>query len=167
MGRKSRGVGGMKLPDGERVVGMIAIRRDGAQVLTISQNGYGKRTDLDEYRSQTRNGKGILTQKTTPKTGGLVAIKSVLDDDQLMIATEAGIMIRMAVEDISVYSRNTQGVRILTLKANDAIADVARVVIEDNEEAALAAEAGTDALPPAPADADDAADKAPDGPPEA
>ena len=151
MGRKSRGVGGMKLPDGERVVGMIAIRRDGAQVLTISQNGYGKRTDLDEYRVQSRNGKGILTQKTTAKTGPLVAIKSVLPDDQLMVATEAGLMIRMAVQDISVYGRNTQGVRVLTLKANDAIADVARVVIEEDEAtgievAAIAPTPASDAL---------------------
>jgi DNA gyrase subunit A len=132
MGRKSRGVRGMNIPDGERVVGMIAVRRDGAQVLTISQNGYGKRTDLDEYRVQSRGGKGILTQKTTGKTGPLVAIKSVLESDQLMVATEAGTMIRMTVADISVYSRNTQGVRVLTLKANDAIADVARVVVEDD-----------------------------------
>ena len=137
MGRKSRGVGGMKLPDGERIVGMIAVRRDGAQVLTISQNGYGKRTELDEYRVQSRNGKGILTQKTTSKTGPLVAIKSVLDDDQLMIATEAGIMIRMAVGDISTLGRNTQGVRVLRLKENDAIADVARVVIEEDEETGI------------------------------
>jgi len=132
------------------VVGMIAVRRDGAQVLTISENGYGKRTDLDEYRQQTRGGKGILTQKTTSKTGGLVAIKSVLPDDQLMIATEAGIMIRMAVADISEYGRNTQGVRVINLKAHDAIADVARVVIEDDEDAAAdATEAGIAAVPPA------------------
>ncbi|WP_420454607.1 DNA gyrase subunit A [Rubrivirga sp.] len=150
MGRKSRGVKGMNLPDAERIVGMITVRRDGAQVLTISQNGYGKRTSLDEYRIQSRGGKGILTQKTTSKTGPLVALKSVLDDDQLMIATEGGIMIRMAVGDISEYGRNTQGVRILTLKANDAIADVARVVIEDDEDAAIeATEAGIDAVPPA------------------
>ena len=148
MGRKSRGVGGMRLPAGAHIVGMIAVRRDGAQVLTISQNGYGKRTDLDEYRVQSRNGKGILTQKTTAKTGPLVAIKSVLPDDQLMVATEAGIMIRMAVEDISVYSRNTQGVRVLTLKANDAIADVARVVIEEDEETGIA----VPAIDPTPSD---------------
>lgn len=150
MGRKSRGVRGMNIEDAEAVVGMIAIRRDGAQVLTISQNGFGKRTDLDEYRQQTRGGKGILTQKTTAKTGPLVAIKSVLEDDQLMIATEAGIMIRMAVRDISVYSRNTQGVRVINLKANDAIADVARVVIEDDEAAAAQlTESGAEAVPPA------------------
>ncbi len=161
MGRNSRGVGGMKLPDGEHIVGMIAVRRDGAQVLTISQNGYGKRTDLDEYRVQSRNGKGILTQKTTDKTGPLVAIKSVLHDDQLMIATEAGIMIRMAVQDISVYSRNTQGVRVLTLKSNDAIADVARVVIEEDEETGIA----VPAIDPTPSgealESDDAVTEAP------
>ncbi len=157
MGRKSRGVRGMNLPEGAHVIGMIAVRRDGAQVLTISQNGYGKRTDLDEYRIQTRGGKGILTQKTTSKTGPLVALKSVLDGDQLMIATEAGIMIRMAVGDISEYGRNTQGVRVLTLKANDAIADVARVVIEDDEAAAIeATEAGMEAVPPQAAPLDDA-----------
>ena len=155
MGRKSRGVGGMRLPTGERVVGMIAVRRDGAQVLTISQNGYGKRTDLDEYRVQSRNGKGILTQKTTGKTGPLVAIKSVLPDDQLMVATEAGIMIRMAVQDISVYSRNTQGVRVINLKANDAIADVARVVIEEDEATGIAVPA-IDPTPAAAALATDA-----------
>ena len=152
MGRKSRGVRGMKLPDGEHIVGMIAVRRDGAQVLTVSQNGYGKRTPverLDEegetisnytFRLQSRGGKGVLAQKTTSKTGPLVALKSVLDDDQLMIATEAGIMIRMAVSDISTYGRNTQGVRVLRLKDHDAIADVARVVIEDEEEAELTAD---------------------------
>ena len=150
MGRKSRGVRGMNIPDAERIVGMITVRRDGAQVLTISDGGYGKRTDLDEYRLQSRGGKGILTQKTTSKTGPLVALKSVLDDDQLMIATEAGIMIRMAVTDISEYGRNTQGVRVINLKANDAIADVARVVIEDDEDAAVeSTEEGLDAVPPA------------------
>ena len=158
MGRKSRGVRGMKLPDGEHVVGMITVRRDGAQVLAVSANGYGKRTDLDDYPLRNRGGQGVLAQKTTAKTGPLVAMKSVLPDDQLMIATEAGIMIRMAVADISEYGRNTQGVRVLTLKPNDAIADVARVVIEEDEAAAAeATEAGVEAVPPGAAPlADDA-----------
>ncbi|WP_425442615.1 DNA gyrase subunit A [Rubrivirga marina] len=166
MGRKSRGVRGMKLPDGEQIVGMIAVRRDGAQVLTISQNGFGKRTPVETlkeggedgetnsnytFRLQSRGGKGVLAQKTTAKTGPLVALKSVLDDDQLMIATEAGIMIRMAVSDISTYGRNTQGVRILRLKDHDAIADVARVVIEDEEDVAILATDG-DAVPTEAAD---------------
>jgi DNA gyrase subunit A len=132
MGRKSRGVRGIRLPEGQSVVGMLTLRRDGAQVLTISANGYGKRTDVDEYRVQGRGGQGILAMKTTPKTGELVALKSVLATDELMIATEAGLMIRMAVADISTYSRNTQGVRVINLKANDAIADVARMVAEED-----------------------------------
>jgi DNA gyrase subunit A len=132
MGRKSRGVRGIRLPEGQSVVGMLTLRRDGAQVLTISANGYGKRTDVDEYRVQGRGGQGILAMKTTPKTAELVALKSVLATDELMIATEAGLMIRMAVTDISTYSRNTQGVRVINLKANDAIADVARMVAEED-----------------------------------
>ena len=152
MGRKSRGVRGMKLSGSERVIGMIAVRRDGAQVLTLSQNGYGKRTDLEEYREQSRGGMGILTQKTTDKTGPLVALKSVLDDDGLMIATEAGLMIRVAVSGISTYSRNTQGVRIIKLRDDDAIADVARVVMddEDDEAAALPDPSSPDAARPTP-----------------
>jgi DNA gyrase subunit A len=136
MGRKSRGVRGMKLKPGESVIGMVVVERDGAQILTISANGYGKRTDLDEYRKQSRGGQGVLTQKATEKTGPLVALKSVHDEDQLMIATEAGIMIRMPVEGISTYGRNTQGVRVITLKDGDRIADVTRVIVEDEEAAA-------------------------------
>lgn len=132
MGRKTRGVRGMKLKDGEHVIGMIAVKRDGAQVLTISSNGYGKRTDLDEYRRQSRGGLGILTQKTTSKTGDLVSLKSVLEEDELMIATHSGTMIRLEVSDISTYGRNTQGVRIIKLKSDDEIADVTRVIIEDS-----------------------------------
>ena len=134
MGHNTRGVRGMKLKDGEHVIGMIAIERDGAQVLTISSNGFGKRTDLEEYRRQSRGGLGILTQKTTRKTGDLVSLKSVLEDDELMIATQAGTMIRMSVEDISTYGRNTQGVRVIKLNADDKIADVTRVIIEENGE---------------------------------
>jgi len=133
MGRKSRGVRGMKLRPGESVIGMVVIEREGAQILTISANGYGKRTDLDEYRKQSRGGLGILTLKTTPKTGPLVALKSVTDDDDLMISTEAGIMIRMPVRDIATYGRNAQGVRVINLKDGDAIADVTRVIVEDDE----------------------------------
>ncbi|WP_425442700.1 DNA gyrase subunit A [Rubricoccus marinus] len=133
MGRKSRGVRGMKLKDGETVVGMIAVRRDGAQVLTISANGYGKRTDLEEYRQQSRGGLGILAQKTTSKTGELVALKSVAEEDELMIGTEHGLLIRMAVSGISTYSRNAQGVRVINLRDGDKIADVARLVKEDED----------------------------------
>jgi len=91
---------------------------------------------------QSRGGLGIIALKTTPKTGDLVALKSVLDDDELMIATEAGLMIRMSVSGISTYGRNTQGVRVINLKGDDAIADVTRVIIEeDGEDAGAAPEA--------------------------
>ncbi len=131
MGRKTRGVRGMRLKKDESVIGMVAVRREGVHVLTISSNGYGKRTDLNEYRVQSRGGQGILTQKTTAKTGDLVALKSVVEDDELMIATEAGLMIRMSVGSISTYGRNTQGVRVINLKGDDAIADVTRMIVED------------------------------------
>jgi DNA gyrase subunit A len=134
MGRKSRGVRGMKLKPGESVVGMVVVERDGAQILTISANGYGKRTDLDAYRKQSRGGLGVLTLKTTDKTGPLVALKSVADDDDLMISTEAGIMIRTRVADIRQTGRHTQGVRVIALKDGDQIADVTRVIVEDEEE---------------------------------
>ena len=108
----------------------------------LDGDGIPSRCDLDDdgepisnytFRLQSRGGQGVIAHQTTSKTGALVALKSVLPDDQLMIATEAGIMIRMAVDAISEYGRNTQGVRVINLKNNDAIADVARGVIEDEE----------------------------------
>ncbi|MCH7638827.1 MAG: DNA gyrase subunit A [Bacteroidetes bacterium] len=157
MGRKTRGVRGMRLKTGEHVVGMIAVQRDGAKVLAISANGYGKRTPLETFkedgepisdrtfRVQSRGGLGIIVLKTTAKTGDLVSLKSVLDDDELMIATEAGLMIRMSVSSISTYGRNTQGVRVINLKDDDAIADVTRVIIEENGEDAEAPPEAEDA----------------------
>ncbi|WP_457651767.1 DNA gyrase subunit A [Rhodocaloribacter sp.] len=143
MGRNTRGVRGISLGAGEEVVGMVVIgREDDFDLLSISANGYGKRTPLDEYRLQTRGGKGIITLKTTAKTGPLVAIKGVRESDDLMISTQSGIMIRMHVSDISVYGRNTQGVRLINLKPGDAIADVTRVVTDEVEEKTLAEEGG-------------------------
>ena len=109
------------------------MRRDAAQVLTISANGYGKRTDLEEYRQQSRGGLGILAQKTTSKTGALVALKSVVGEDELMIGTEHGLLIRMPVAGISTYGRNAQGVRVIKLRDGDAIADVARLVTDGQD----------------------------------
>jgi DNA gyrase subunit A len=146
MGRNTRGVRGISLGAGEEVVGMVVIgREDDFDLLSISANGYGKRTSLDEYRVQTRGGKGIITLKTTAKTGPLVAIKGVRESDDLMISTQSGIMIRMHVSDISVYGRNTQGVRLINLKPGDAIADVTRVASEEVEEETLAEEGGPEA----------------------
>ena len=130
MGRKSRGVRGMKLGADEEVVGMVVAQNEQAHVLTVSANGYGKRTVLGEFRYQTRGGLGVLAMKTTPKTGPLVALMCVSDADELMIATETGLMIRMPVAGIATYSRNTQGVRVIALRDGDAIADVAAVAVE-------------------------------------
>lgn len=139
MGRKTFGVRGISLEPDEHVVGMIVVTDENQrQVLAISANGYGKRSILDDYRVQSRGGKGIITMKTTHKTGPLVAIKGVLDTDDLMIVTQNGIMIRMDVGTISTLGRNTQGVRLISLKDDDEIADVARVVVEDDEDNAEA-----------------------------
>ncbi len=134
MGRNTRGVRGIRLKDGEHVIGMVVFNAEDRDLLTISAHGYGKRSLLDEYRLQTRGGKGIITMRTTQKTGPLVAIKGVLESDDLMIVTLNGILIRMHVGDISTYGRNTQGVRVISLKDDDAIADVTRVVVEEDEE---------------------------------
>jgi len=135
MGRNTRGVRGIALRSRESVVGMVVIAEEEARdVLAISANGYGKRTLLDDYRVQTRGGKGIITLKTTPKTGPLVSIKGVLESDDLMIVTQNGVLIRMHVDGISTLGRNTQGVRLIRLRDGDAIADVTRVVGEDEHE---------------------------------
>jgi DNA gyrase subunit A len=114
---------------------MIVVKRDGASVLTVSEHGYGKRSPVEDYRLQSRGGKGILTMKTTKKTGSLVALKSVVDADDLMIVTQNGITIRMRVADIREMGRNTQGVRVINLKQDDAIADVTRLILDEAEEA--------------------------------
>ncbi|MFN3597719.1 MAG: DNA gyrase subunit A [Rubricoccaceae bacterium] len=137
MGRNTRGVRGMSLREGEHVVGMVAVRDEDAQILAVSAGGYGKRTALAEYREQSRGGLGILTLKTTAKTGDLVALKSVTATDDLMIVTQNGLLIRMPVSDISSLGRNTQGVRVINLREGDAIADVSRLAASDDPEGVL------------------------------
>jgi DNA gyrase subunit A len=121
----------MALGKGEHLVGMIVFDNGGRSVLAISERGYGKRSLLDDYRLQSRGGKGIITIKTTPRTGRLVSIKGVQETDDVMIVTQNGIMIRMNVSSIRMLGRNTQGVRLISLKEGDAIADVTRVVIDE------------------------------------
>ena len=140
-GRGTTGVRGMDLQDDERIVGMVTLKQDDPrEVLAISENGFGKRTDLEEYRSQGRGGKGIKTLNVTDKTGGLVSLQAVTDADDLMIVTTSGIMIRMEVEAIRATGRNAQGVRLISLRGDDAIADVTRLV-DDEDEAAVGAPA--------------------------
>jgi len=135
MGRTATGVRGITL-DGENdeVVGMISIDNPETTVLVVSEKGYGKRTDIDDYRITNRGGKGIKTLNVTEKTGNLVAIKDVTDKDDLMIINKSGIIIRIAVGELRTMGRATQGVRLITLKENDEIASVAKIEHEEEEE---------------------------------
>jgi len=132
MGRTAHGVKAVSLEEGDTVVSMVTVRRE-ATLLSITENGYGKCSPVDEYRVSHRGGLGIITIKTTERNGQVVAVKEVVDSDQLMIMTSGGQVIRMPVKGISVIGRNTQGVRLINLDEGDKVSDVARVVIEDDE----------------------------------
>jgi DNA gyrase subunit A len=133
MGRNASGVRGITLAsDNDEVVGMIAVNDLEADVLVVSSNGYGKRSKLEDYRITNRGGKGVKTISITEKTGELVSIKNVTDNDDLMIINKSGLAIRMSVDNLRVMGRATQGVRLINLKGNDAIAAVAKVM--QNEE---------------------------------
>jgi DNA gyrase subunit A len=134
MGRATTGVRGVQLSGDDRVIGMVVIRRD-ATLLVVSEKGLGKRSELADYRVQKRGGKGIITLKCTEKTGAVVALKEVLRDDELMLVTRHGVIIRLPVEGIRVIGRNTQGVKVMNLDPGDTVMDVARVVKEDEEQA--------------------------------
>jgi DNA gyrase subunit A len=135
MGRTATGVRGVTLAnDKDEVVGMIAINNPDVTVLVVSENGYGKRTDIEDYRVTNRGGKGVKTINVTEKTGELVAIKDVTDNDDLMIINKSGIVIRIGVSDLRVMGRATQGVRLITLKGDDSIASIAKVEHEDEDE---------------------------------
>ena len=128
MGRTASGVRGVTLAnDKDEVVGMIAVESEDANVLVVSSNGYGKRSEVSEYRITNRGGKGVKTINVTEKTGSLIAIKNVTDDDDLMIITRKGITIRMHVDVLRVMGRATQGVRLISLRGDDEIAAVAKV----------------------------------------
>ncbi|MCH8299528.1 MAG: DNA gyrase subunit A [Candidatus Marinimicrobia bacterium] len=136
MGRKTRGVRGMRLQDDvDRVIGMIVIKRSGT-VLAVSENGFGKRTGIDAYPLRKRGGKGVLTIRTTEKVGKMLSIKEVVDTDDLMIITQRGIMIRQSVSKIRSIGRATQGVKLIRLDENDSIASVTRVMekVGNNED---------------------------------
>jgi DNA gyrase subunit A len=132
MGRDTTGVKGVELSEGDEVKGMVVIKRD-ATLLVVTAKGMGKCSPIEEYRVQRRGGKGILTLNRTEKTGEVVALKEVLPDDELMLITKQGVVIRMPVKGIRVSGRNTQGVKLVHLDDGDIVCDVARVVIEDDE----------------------------------
>jgi len=134
MGRNASGVRGIKLKDEkDEVIGMVSISDDESDILVVSEKGYGKRSSLDAYRITNRGGKGVKTINITEKTGELVAIKNVTDQDDLMIINKSGITIRMAVSDLRVMGRATQGVKLINIKGSDSIAAVAKVMHEDEE----------------------------------
>lgn len=140
MGRTATGVRGVRLADEktDEVIGLITMDpKDPAEVLVVSENGFGKRSNLDEYRITNRGGKGVRTINVTPKTGSLIALKAVVDGDHLMIITLKGTLIRMAVDEMRVMGRATQGVRLINLKNGDQIAAVARVKKEAVDESEL------------------------------
>ena len=161
MGRTATGVRGITLDeDGEdEVVGMICIKDPQKEtIMVISENGYGKRSDIEDYRKTNRGGKGVKTLNITDKTGKLVAIKSVTDDNDLMIINKSGITIRLRVADVRIMGRATQGVRLIDLeKRNDHIGSVCKVTTEEEEEAEEAMDAETSAIQPIEPDSADEA----------
>ena len=122
------------MDDGDFVVGMEPIYDEKAYLLAITENGFGKRTELEEYRVQARAGRGVITYKTTPKTGKLVGIKVVTEDDDVMLITDTGIVIRLDVKDISILGRSTQGVTLMRAGDGGKVVSIAKVGMEEETE---------------------------------
>jgi DNA gyrase subunit A len=134
MGRNASGVRGISLAnDKDEVIGMICLESGEYNILVVSENGYGKRSELDDYRVTNRGGKGVKTINITPKTGDLISIQNVLETHDLMIINKSGIIIRMAVSDLRIVGRATQGVRLIKLNDDDAIAAIAKVDVKEDE----------------------------------
>ncbi len=135
MGRTASGVRGIRLKDEQdEVIGLVSVNDMNSEILVVAENGYGKRSSLDDYRITNRGGKGVKTLNITEKTGQLISINAVTDADDLMIINKSGLTIRMAVEDLRVMGRATQGVKLINLKGKDAIAAVTKVMKDDTEE---------------------------------
>ena len=132
MGRATYGVRGMTLDEGDQLVS-VDLLESGASLLAVAENGYGKRTEMDEYRLTRRGGKGIITMKTTEKTGRVIGVRMVTDDDQIMLVTSGGKVIRLRVNEIRIIGRNTQGVRLIELEEGERVASVARLAEREDE----------------------------------
>jgi DNA gyrase subunit A len=133
MGRDTYGVWGMKLDEGDDEVVALDLVEPGATLLAVSENGYGKRTEMDEYRLTRRGGKGIITMKTTDKTGRVIGVRMVTDEDQIMLVTSGGKVIRLRVNEIRLIGRNTQGVRLIVLEGGERVASVARLAEREDD----------------------------------
>ena len=134
MGRTATGVRGVRLGKGDKVVGLLVIKRQGMSVLVVTEKGFGKRSDINDYRLTHRGGKGVITVKTSDKIGKMIAMMEVNDNDELVIISTKGMVIRQSMKDIRVMGRATQGVRVIRLKDGDSIADIAKVVPEEEAE---------------------------------
>ena len=132
MGRATQGVRGINLAPDDAVIGMVVVRREGT-LLTATELGMGKRSHVEDYRTQKRGGKGLINLKTTNKTGKVVHVREVTDDDELMLVTRNGVINRQPAREIRVIGRNTQGVRLIALDEGDVLVDVARVIDENAE----------------------------------
>ena len=131
VGRTSMGVKGIALGKDDYVIGMETIKNDDGYVLAITENGFGKRTEVEEYRCQCRAGKGILTYKTTSKTGHIIGIQIVNDEEDVMMITDTGVVIRINVKDISVLGRNTQGVTLMRTSDGGKVVNLAKIPKDD------------------------------------
>ena len=148
MGRVSRGVIGIKLRQGDSVVDMV-VAEEGASLLTVCENGHGKRTSLTGYRLQSRGGLGLINIKTTERNGKVVGLKAVQDDDEVMLISASGIIIRTGLEQVREIGRNTAGVKLINLKGKDKLVAVERLVVDDSDEGDVAGnEAPDDASTP-------------------
>ena len=132
MGRTAAGVIGMQLADKDRIISMVAIKRPDSQVIVVGQNGYGKRTNYEDFRLTKRDAKGVISMNITDKTGEVVSIMEVQDSDDLVVMTTGGILIRQPVKDVRIIGRNTQGVRLIRLEEGDQIADITTVPHEED-----------------------------------
>ena len=149
MGRNSQGVRGIMLRDSDEVVAMVVVKRGGT-LLSISENGYGKRSEVENYKVTKRGSKGVITLKTTERNGKLISLLEVVDNDDLMIVTKDGMIIRQAIDKISIIGRNTQGVKLIELNEKDKVYDIARIVAEPDVEEEL-----FETLPETPVEAPD------------
>jgi DNA gyrase subunit A len=134
MGRTARGVRGIALGRGEQVVGMVVVDCEDSDIFALTENGYGKRTAIADYRVQRRGGKGLITIKCSERNGRLVNVRGVVDDDELMVITRRGTLIRISAGSVSRLGRNTQGVRIINLGGDDDVAGLARIPVPDEPE---------------------------------
>jgi DNA gyrase subunit A len=156
MGRTAAGVRAVRLEDDkDKVVGMVCVKNNEANLLVVSEKGYGKRSNVDDYRITNRGGKGVKTINVTEKTGSLVAMKEVTDEDDLMIINKSGITIRMSVSDLRVMGRATQGVRLIKLGEGDEISSVAKVRKIEEEEDVVEGVEGTEGETKSPESSED------------